>query len=339
MVMAKGVEDCAFYRFPRLTSLNEVGGDPSVFSVGVAEFHAAMARRQADRPRALTALTTHDTKRSEDTRARIAVLAEVPDEWEAALEELQALAPLPDPAFGSLLWQAVLGAWSYPLDDDFRARLHAYAEKAMREAGDRTTWAAPDSSYEAAVHGAVDAAFDDEQVGAVLARLDDLVTVAGRSNAMSAKALSLAIPGVPDVYQGTELWDQSLVDPDNRRPVGFAHRAAVLAGETEDAAWPKMALVLSVLSLRRERPDLFASYDPVPVTGAAAEHAIAFDRGGFVLVATRLPVGLGERGGWGDTRLQLPPGSWSDLLTGATTDGGLAELLEPYPVALLVRAD
>ena len=339
MVMAKGVEDCAFYRYPRLTSLNEVGGDPSVFSVGVTEFHEAMAQRQAERPAALTALTTHDTKRSEDTRARIAVLAEIPDEWATALDELLTLAPLPDPAFGSLLWQAVLGAWSYPLDDEFRGRLHAYAEKAMREAGDRTTWADPDTAYEDAVHAAVDAAFDDEQVGAVLSRLDDLVTVAGRSNGLAAKALALAMPGVPDIYQGTELWDQSLVDPDNRRPVGFAHRAAVLAGEAEDDAWPKLALVLSVLGLRRERPDLFASYAPVSVTGEAADHAIAFDRGGFVLVATRLPVGLGARGGWGDTRLQLPPGSWTDLLTGATTDGGLAELLEPYPVALLVRAD
>ena len=339
MVMAKGVEDCAFYRYPRLTSLNEVGGDPSVFSLPVAEFHDAMARRQAERPHALTALTTHDTKRSEDTRARIAVLAEIPDQWESALDDLLELAPLPDPAFGSLLWQALLGAWSYPLDDEFRGRLHAYAEKAMRESGDSTTWAAPDEAYEGAVHAAVDAAFDDERVGAVLARLDDLVTVAGRSNGLSAKVLALAMPGVPDIYQGTELWDQSLVDPDNRRPVGFEHRAAVLAGEVDDDAWPKLALVLSVLSLRRERPGLFASYAPVPVTGDAADHAIAFDRGGFVAVATRLPVGLGARGGWGDTRLDLPDGTWTDLLTGRATDGGLADLLEPYPVALLVRAD
>ena len=161
--MAKGVEDCAFYRYPRLTSLNEVGGDPSVFSVTVAEFHDAMARRQRDWPHAMTASTTHDTKRSEDARARIAVLAEIPGEWESALDELLRLAPLPDPAFGSLLWQAVLGAWPASRD-----RLHAYAEKAMREAGDRTTWAEPDGAYEAAVHGAVDAAFDDERVADLL---------------------------------------------------------------------------------------------------------------------------------------------------------------------------
>lgn len=339
MVMAKGVEDCAFYRFPRLTSLNEVGGDPSHFAMTVADFHAAMTNRQSERPHALTALTTHDTKRSEDARARIAVLAELPTEWETALGELLELAPVPDPAFGSLLWQAVLGAWSHPLDDEFRARLQGYAEKAMREAGDRTTWAAPDERYERAVHAAVDAAFDDERVGAVLDRLDDLVTVAGRSNALSAKLLQLAVPGVPDVYQGTELWDQSLVDPDNRRPVGFAHRAAVLAGEADDAAWPKLALVLTLLTLRRERPALFSSYRPVTATGGAAEHAIAFDRGGLVAVATRLPVGLGARGGWGDTRLELPSGSWTDLLTGRPTDGVLAELLDPYPVAVLLRED
>ncbi len=148
MVMAKGVEDCAFYRYPRLTSLTEVGGDPSEFSLPVAEFHEAMASRQRDWPHAMTCTTTHDTKRGEDVRARIAVLAEVPEVWAAAFDRLQSLAPVPDPAFASLLWQAVLGAWDGD-DPDLRARLHAYAEKAMREAGDRTTWTAPDEAFEA----------------------------------------------------------------------------------------------------------------------------------------------------------------------------------------------
>jgi (1->4)-alpha-D-glucan 1-alpha-D-glucosylmutase len=164
MVMAKGVEDCAFYRYSRLTSLNEVGGDPSVFSVDVDEFHAAMAGRQRDRPHAMTTLSTHDTKRGEDVRARITTLAELPDVWAAALEELLELVPLPDPGFGSLLWQAILGAWPTSTDPDLRSRLHGYAEKAMREAGDRTTWTEPEESYEAAVHGAVDAAFDNPDV-------------------------------------------------------------------------------------------------------------------------------------------------------------------------------
>ena len=143
--MAKGVEDCAFYRWSRLTSLNEVGGDPSVFAVAPDDFHAAMTTRQADWPHAMTAGSTHDTKRGEDVRARIAVLAELPDRWAAALDRLLELVPLPDPGFGSLLWQAIVGAWPAGGVDapDLRSRFHAYAEKAMREAGDRTMWTAP----------------------------------------------------------------------------------------------------------------------------------------------------------------------------------------------------
>jgi (1->4)-alpha-D-glucan 1-alpha-D-glucosylmutase len=330
MVMAKGVEDCAFYRYPRLTSLNEVGGDPSVFSVPVADFHDAMKTRQAEWPHAMTALTTHDTKRSEDNRARITVLAEIPGEWESALGELQRLAPLPDPAFGSLLWQAVVGAWPASRD-----RLHAYAEKAMREAGDRTTWAEPDVHYEAAVHAAVDGAFDDDRVVEVLGDLSDRVDGPACSNALAAKLVALTMPGVPDVYQGTELWDQSLVDPDNRRPVDFAHRAAVLDG-AEDPAWLKVAVVLSALTLRRDRPELFTTYEPVTARGEAADHVLAFDRGGVVAVATRLPVGLAARG-WGDTELALPAGKWTDVLTGRVASARLRDLLASYPVALLVR--
>jgi (1->4)-alpha-D-glucan 1-alpha-D-glucosylmutase len=330
MVMAKGVEDCAFYRYPRLTSLNEVGGDPSVFSVSVQEFHDAMASRQAEWPHAMTALTTHDTKRSEDTRARITVLAEIPDEWESALDELLGLVPLPDRAFGSLLWQAVLGAWPAS-----RERLHAYVEKAMREAGEHTTWADPDHDYESAMHAAVDAAFDDDAVAAVLGGLSDRVDGPACSNALAAKLVALTMPGVPDVYQGTELWDQSLVDPDNRRPVDFAHRAAVLDG-AEDPAWLKAAVVLSVLSLRRDQPERFTTYEPVAAVGDAAGHLLAFDRGGVVAVATRLPVGLAERG-WGDTELVLPAGTWTEVLTGQQASPRLSELLGTYPVALLVR--
>ena len=335
MVMAKGVEDCAFYRYPRLTSLNEVGGDPSVFSLAVDGFHDAAAARQAEWPHAMNALTTHDTKRSEDTRARITVLAEIPDEWEAALDELLRLVPLPDPAFGSLLWQAVLGAWPAEPAADLRGRLHAYAEKAMREAGEHTTWTDPDEGYEAAVHAAVDAAFDDDAVAAVLTRLSERIDEPACSNAVVAKLLALTMPGVPDVYQGTELWDQSLVDPDNRRPVDYEHRAAVLDG-AEDPAWLKLAVVLSALSLRRDRPELFTTYAPVAASGQSADHVLAFDRGGVVAVATRLPLGLAARG-WGDTELTLPPGTWTDVLSGRPASGRLEELLASYPVALLVR--
>ncbi|MEP9362661.1 malto-oligosyltrehalose synthase [Nocardioides sp. CN2-186] len=333
MVMAKGVEDCAFYRFSRLTSLNEVGGDPSVFSVGVDDFHSAMATRQADWPHAMTTLSTHDTKRGEDVRARITALAEVPEVWAAALEELLELAPLPDPGFGSLLWQAILGAWPAS-----RERLHGYAEKAMREAGDRTTWTDPDEAYEAAVHAAVDAAFDSDGVRRVLDRLLAAVDEAGRSNALAAKLVALTMPGVPDVYQGSELWEQSLVDPDNRRPVDFDHRAEVLAGTAEDDAAAKLQLTRAALTLRRDRPELFTSYAAVPATGPAAAHVLAFDRGGAITVATRLPVGLAARG-WDDTELTLPAGSWRDVLTDRPASTSLAELLSEHPVALLVKED
>lgn len=339
MVMAKGVEDCSFYRWSRLTSLNEVGGDPSIFAIGVDDFHEAMAARQRDWPDAMVTLSTHDTKRGEDVRARITVLAEEPGHWERALDELLRLAPVPDPGFGSLLWQAVLGAWTPEHLPDLRERLHGYAEKAMREAGDRTTWTEPDEAYEAAVHAAVDALFDSDEVRAVLADLAARIDEPGRSNSLAAKLVAITMPGVPDVYQGSELWETSLVDPDNRRPVDFDHRATVLAGETSDDAVDKLHVTCTALTLRRDRPELFTGYAPVTATGSGADHVVAFDRGGAITVATRLPVGLAAAGGWGDSRLDLPPGRWHDVLTGVGTDGHLADLLATHPVALLVRED
>jgi (1->4)-alpha-D-glucan 1-alpha-D-glucosylmutase len=333
MVMAKGVEDCAFYRWSRLTSLNEVGADPGVFSITPGQFHEQMAVRQALWPDAMTTLSTHDTKRGEDVRARITALAEMPERWMHALARLLELAPLPDPGFGSLLWQAALGAW--PIS---RERLHAYAEKAMREAGDRTTWTAPDPAYEEAVHAAVDAAYDDPRVTAVIeALLSDLVRP-GWSNALAAKLVALTMPGVPDVYQGSELVEQSLVDPDNRRPVDFDLPAALLtAADSQRPERVKLLVTRTALRLRRDRPELFTTYTQVAAAGTAADHVLSFDRGGAITVATRLPVGLADD--WGDTRLDLPPGTWHDLLTGRTTDGGLFDLLADHPVALLVRED
>jgi (1->4)-alpha-D-glucan 1-alpha-D-glucosylmutase len=296
-----------------------------------------MQVRQRDWPHAMVTLSTHDTKRGEDVRARITVLAEIPEEWQSALDELLRLAPVPDPAFGSLLWQAVLGAWTPNHLPDLPQRLHGYAEKAMREAGDRTTWTEPDEAYEKAVHAAVDAVFENDDVRRVLADLAARVEEPGRSNSLAAKLIALTIPGVPDVYQGSELWETSLVDPDNRRPVDFDHRAAVLAGTDTDDAVDKLHVTCSALTLRRERPELFTSYTPVTASGSAAAHVVAYDRGGAITVATRLPVGLERQGGWGDTTLELPPGTWHDVLTGATTDGRLAELLAVHPVALLVK--
>jgi (1->4)-alpha-D-glucan 1-alpha-D-glucosylmutase len=300
MVMAKGVEDNAFYRTSRLTSLNEVGADPGIFAISPDQLHEAMTVRQRDWPFAMTALSTHDTKRSEDVRARLTALAEVPGEWEATITELQQLAPMPDAGLANLLWQALVGAW--PIS---RERIQAYAEKAMREAGEHTTWTDPDEEFEAAVHAALDAAYDDEDVAALVGSIVARIEPAGISNALALKLLALTLPGVPDVYQGTELGDLSLVDPDNRRPVDFDAAAVALAHGSN----AKQALTAEALRLRRDRPELFTTYDALAAEGPAAEHVLAFDRGGVVTVVTRLPLGLEAKGGWGDTVLRLPDGS------------------------------
>ena len=349
--MAKGVEDTAFYRTSRLSSLSEVGGDPSVFAVSVADFHQAQRERLSSWPHTMTTLTTHDTKRSEDTRARIAVLAELGDEWAATLERLQSLVPLQDRVFADLLWQAIVGA--RPAS---RERLHAYAEKASREAGDSTTWTEPDEAFELQMHAIVDAAFDDPDVVAVLDALDEQIDAAGWSNGLAQKLVQLTAPGVPDVYQGTEFWDRSLVDPDNRRPVDYAERRHVLAeldGPDDDGpedlptididGAAKLLVTTRALRIRRDHPELFTRYLELEATGSAADHVIAFDRGGAVTIATRLPIGLGRVGGWGDTLVHAVPVERIDLLTGrrVPADRGiaLADLLTTYPVALLVPAD
>ena len=345
MVMAKGVEDTAFYRYPKLVSLNEVGADPSIFTVEPFELHTRLIRRQQDQTHAMTALTTHDTKRSEDTRARISALAEVPELWQEAFGQLEELVPMGDGPLANLLWQSIVGAW--PLS---RERAHAYAEKASREAADSTTWTAPDTAFEERMHAAIDAAFDNPQVNAVLTSLVGRIEAAGWSNSLSAKLVQLTMPGVPDVYQGTEFWDRSLVDPDNRREVDFEKRGAVLRSLQEaeppavgSGAEAKLLLVSRALQLKRGRPELFSDYRPAAVEGAASGHLFAFDRGGAVTLATRLPLGLQEAGGWRDTAVVLAPGTYRDVLTGRshTSSGRIpaADVLSSYPVALLVRED
>jgi (1->4)-alpha-D-glucan 1-alpha-D-glucosylmutase len=342
-VMAKGVEDSAYYRWARFVMLNEVGGDPARFGSTVEEFHEVQQRRAERKPESMTTLSTHDTKRSEDTRARLAVLAELSAEWAELVRGLLTRHPLPDRPLAHLVWQNLVGAW--PLS---RERAHAYAEKAAREAGTSTTWTDVDEEFEAALHEMVDAAFDDERTREEIERFVARITPFGRSNSLAQKLLQLTMPGVPDVYQGTELWDLSLVDPDNRRPVDYAERRRVLAaldgGEVpavDDSGAAKLLVVSRVLRARREHPEWFAGYEPVTATGLAAHHLVAFDRGGVVAVATRLPVGL-SIAGWGDTALQLPNGAWRDLLTGgrfvSDAEGlAVAGLLERLPVALLVR--
>jgi (1->4)-alpha-D-glucan 1-alpha-D-glucosylmutase len=339
-VMAKGVEDTAYYRYARFIALNEVGGDPARFGLGRDEFHAAAQRRLADWPAGMTTLMTHDTKRGEDVRARLAVLAELPTEWATLARQLHRLVAVPNRAFGYLLWQTVVGAGLIS-----RERLHAYAEKAMREASDGTGWTDPVASFEAAVHTAVDACYDDPGVNASIADFVSRIEPFGWSNALGQKVVALTMPGVPDVYQGTEWWDDSLVDPDNRRGVDFGARRSMLraldaAGQpppVDRTGAAKLWATSRTLRLRRDRPELFADYRPVPVHGRAAGHALAFDRGGAVTVATIRPVGLQRSGGWDDTTLDLEH-ELEDALTARRHAGrvALADLLARYPVAVLV---
>ncbi|AXJ08236.1 malto-oligosyltrehalose synthase [Arthrobacter sp. PM3] len=347
MVMAKGVEDTAFFRYTRLGTLTEVGADPTEFALTPEEFHTRMARRQAELPLSMTTLSTHDTKRSEDTRARISVLAELAPQWQASLRRLQALAPLPDGPLSNLLWQAIAGVW--PADRD---RLQSYARKAAREAGNSTNWIDPDEAFEAKLAAAVDACFDDPAVTAELESLAGLLAPYGAVNALGAKLVQLTMPGVPDVYQGTEFWDRSLTDPDNRRPFDFGARqralAALDAGERPASYLDEEAKLLvtsRALRLRRDRPELFTGYAPVTATGAAAGHLLGFDRGsgtapGAITLATRLPRGLEQRGGWQDTAIRLAA-AMTDELTGRTHGPGpvaAGDILRDYPVALLVPA-
>lgn len=341
MVMAKGVEDTAYYRYSRLTSLNEVGAEPAEFAIPVDEFHRRQQVRLAASPRSMTTLSTHDTKRGEDVRARISVLAEMPGEWEAALTTLQAAQPLGDPPMENLLWQAIIGAW--PASPQ---RLHAYAEKAAREAATSTTWTAPNEEFEAAMHDLISAAFDDGTVSETVNSVVDRVRHAGWSNGLAAKLLQLTAPGVPDVYQGSELWETSLVDPDNRRPVDYAVRRSHLTAledgwlpSVDESGAAKLLVTTRALRLRRDAPERFVTYVPVAAFGAAAGHVIAFDRGGAITVATRLPLGLQEEGGWRDTTLHLAGRPVVDILTGEGFPGGsvpVADLLGRYPVALLI---
>jgi (1->4)-alpha-D-glucan 1-alpha-D-glucosylmutase len=343
-VTAKATEDCYFYRDARLVSLNEVGGDPRHFGVGAAEFHHRAATRARLWPQSMTTLTTHDTKRGEDVRARIGVLSQVPSLWTEFVARWEIAAPSPDPATGQFLWQNIFGVWpvtgpgNRKVSDELRNRLHAYTEKAIREAAWHTSWNDPDAGFEDAVHRWLDTVLD----GPVAGQLSELIAQLNphaAGDALGQKLLSLTVPGIPDIYQGTELWDDSLVDPDNRRPVDYtARRAALKALEH-----PKIRVVTTALRMRRSHPDSFLNGDYVPVLarGDAADHVLAFRRGDDVLVAvTRWTVRLTETG-WGNTVVPLPDGSWTETLTGAVAIGptSAAELFADLPVVLLERHD
>lgn len=388
-VMAKGIEDTLFYRHGRLLALNEVGGAPERYGAPLQDFHAAMSARLSAQPGGLSATSTHDTKRGEDARARLYALSEIPDAWRDGVARWSSLnaafrtelpdGPAPDPVLEWMFYQALAGAWpaewidaEAPPDagalDALCARMRAYMEKAVREAKLRTSWTNPNDGYEKAVAAFVAAALSD----AGRAFRDDFVQVcrpawiAGALNSLAQLAVKLAAPGVPDFYQGTELWDFSLVDPDNRRTVDFAARAA-LAGSVRErdaealiADWrsgaPKLALMLAGLRLRNADPELFAAGDYVPLTadGSRGAHVAAFartrSRAFAVAVVPRFAVGLTAdakrphvpKEAWGDTVLPFPEGlrgrPLRDAVTGETHGGDgiiLREALGRFPVALL----
>jgi (1->4)-alpha-D-glucan 1-alpha-D-glucosylmutase len=373
-VLAKGVEDTAFYRWSRLTALNEVGGDPGRLGVSPADFHVFAARLARDWPGTMTTLSTHDTKRGEDVRSRLAVLAERPARWAAAVRRWHELAAeladadglvgaaglggtggLPEPDTEYLLWQTLVGAW--PIDP---TRLTGYLRKAMREAKTRTSWASPDERYEAEVTALARAVLADPELSGEIAAFVAGLEDDALAGSLGAKLVQLTMPGVPDVYQGCELGGFTLVDPDNRRPADFDRRRQLLAQidrTPAGTAWDggsldrlKLLVTARALRLRRDHPGWFAGrYEALAATGAAAAHVVAFCRGGrAVTVATRLPGGLRGLGGWGDTALELPGDpawSWRDVLTGAVHHpagqlpaGQLlaADIAGRLPVALLV---
>jgi (1->4)-alpha-D-glucan 1-alpha-D-glucosylmutase len=349
-VMAKGVEDTAFYRWFRFAGANEVGGDPARIGVSPQEFHEWCAEQQRTWPVSMTTLSTHDTKRAEDVRARLAVLTELPEVWAGTVTawlaragHLRSEQGFPERNTEYLLWQTLIGAW--PLDSE---RLTAYLEKATREAKRHTTWTTPDHDYDAAVRAYAERVLADRTFTTEVTEFVERLAPAFRSNVLAQKLVQLTMPGVPDVYQGSEFVELSLVDPDNRRAVDYAARRALLdkldsGARPRDLDAEKLLVTTQAMRLRRERPEWFgpeATYAPVPTS---SQHALAFARSGAVVtVATRLPVGLGRRGGWqADDSVDLASGRWVDRLTGRSHDGGavsLREVLAELPVALLVRS-
>jgi (1->4)-alpha-D-glucan 1-alpha-D-glucosylmutase len=334
-----------------------VGGDPGQFGISLSQFHATCQEAQAARPHSMLATSTHDTKRSEDLRARLMLLSEIPELWAQAINRWSAHnkrhrhADVPDRNSEYLIYQTLVGA--YPIDE---GRLSGYMEKAMREAKLYTSWTAPNESYEGHMRAFIAAIMHDELFQADLRDFVTPLLYPGWINSLTQTLIKLTAPGVPDLYQGAELWDYSGVDPDNRRPVDFGRRAALLtevmqlaAGEVLariDEGLAKMWLIWKVLTWRRQRPELFAaesSYQPLYAQGAKAEHLVAFMRGnGLIVLAPRLPLKLAAN--WASSTLHLPDGSWQNLLSGARVVGGATaievdELLADFPVAILIKME
>ncbi|MGW1892892.1 malto-oligosyltrehalose synthase [Streptomyces sp. NPDC002004] len=345
---AKAVEDTAFYRYPALLSATEVGGAPGSPAVAPETFHAFCARVQHDWPLTGTVLSTHDTKRSADVRASIAVLTECPGEWAELLARVTEAtgrgggAGAPDGVIAWAAWQTAVGCgFPYP------ERVGPALLKHVRETGLRTSWTEQDADYEQAVTRFVEAGPCGPPLYTV-AEFTSRVRPQVRANVLGMALLHLAMPGVPDVYQGTESEYRVLVDPDNRRRVRFRRKFLedVESGRRpRDLSAEKTALTMAALRLRARRPEAFgeaATYEPLHARGAAAAHCVAFVRSSEVLCAvTRLSRRLADAGGWRDTELELPEGVWRDLLTPGREFTGrvrVADLFADLPVLLLERA-
>ncbi|HRI37065.1 MAG TPA: malto-oligosyltrehalose synthase [Nitrospira sp.] len=351
--MAKGAEDTAFYCYNRCIALNEVGGNPGRFGLSSQEFHKWCGRIQTEWPHTMLSTSTHDTKRSEDVRARLVVLAEMPARWASQVSSWALRHSVywknhaPDTNFQYLWYQTLVGTW--PLEPE---RAIPYCEKAIREAKVYTTWTDPQVAYEEAVKGFVQCLYKDEvflnELGQLVNELDEY----GLATSLSQLLIKLTAPGIPDFYQGSELWNFCLVDPDNRRPVDYELRRHLLRGLAEmkpKEIWerrreglPKLWIMRRTLHIRRERPHLFGAtgtYLGLHATGQKADHVIAYLRGGEILtIAPRWFLKLGHD--WGDTQLALPPGIWRNVLDGGRFEGGmcpLKELLSLFPVALLCK--
>ncbi|MBE7209948.1 MAG: malto-oligosyltrehalose synthase [Gluconacetobacter diazotrophicus] len=385
-VMAKGLEDTTFYRYNRHIALNEVGGEPDRFGLSVAQFHKANAARARDWPHSMLGTSTHDTKRGEDTRARLAVLSDLPEEWtrqvttwsrllRARRGDLDGTAP-PDRNDEYMLFQLMVGSWPIELLDGpeekaldtYKERLAGALEKSMREAKLHSTWTSPDSAYEDAMRGFMQDALDAGRGSFMAAFLPFANRIAelGVQNSLVQAALKLTLPGVPDIYQGCDMWDLSLMDPDNRRPVDYELREGALAAMQDEldgsadrssflrrllADWRdgriKLALTALLLRLRTEQPALFrdGGYEPLAVEGDRGNRALGFVRGAgdvrVAVVAARFPGSRDAEPGWNGTVAVLPEGNWVDVLTRRAVPGGRVELdtlLDTLPVAVMLSA-
>ena len=348
-VMAKSVEDTLFYRYNALLALNEVGGDPARPVGSVERFHAAMKARQATQPAGLVATSTHDTKRGEDARARLYALAEAPGMWAAAVERWRSVnagsvralpdGPAPEPETEWLIYQALAGVWPAGLSSEDRpglatveARFLAYLEKAMREAKLRTSWGEVDAEYEAAVAAYAKALFAPGRSSFLSDFAATLAPIleAGAINSLVQTLAKLTVPGIPDIYQGSELMDLSLVDPDNRRDLDFP---AANQGLSVNLPYPqgladgrlKQRLIAQILAFRTWHHDLFehGSYEPLAVVGRRAGNLAAFVRGDrsatVAIVLPRLVLGVrpGDTEYWKGTHVTLPEAAaWKNVLTG-----------------------